>query len=272
MSVDLRVYAELNDFVKPDEQYTVMRRPFQPHQTVKDVVEAAGIPHTEVDLVLINGESVDFDHRPRHGDRITAYPVFETLDIARVTRVRPRPLREPRFVADVNLGGLAKLMRLMGLDVRCQWDNDDAALAEVAGGRSPHPAHPRPRTAQAPQRHPRCVRPVRSPVRSGRRGDPAAGPGRAAGAVHPLPALRWRRRRGSQGRRRGPARAAHAPLLRRVPSLYRVRPGLLAGLAPGPAQRDGSGDPGRAESARCFTSAIARFAMNTRRLRRRPIK
>ena len=132
MSVDLRVYAELNDFVKPDEQYTVLRRPFRPHQTVKDVVEAAGIPHTEVDLVLVNGESVDFDHRPRHGDRITAYPVFETLDIARVTRVRPRPLREPRFVADVNLGGLARLMRLMGLDVRCRWDDDDAALAEVA--------------------------------------------------------------------------------------------------------------------------------------------
>ena len=95
MSVDLRVYAELNDFVKPDEQYMVLRRPFRPHQTVKDVVEAAGIPHTEVDLVLVNGESVDFDHRPRHGDRITAYPVFETLDIARVTRVRPGPLREP---------------------------------------------------------------------------------------------------------------------------------------------------------------------------------
>ena len=57
MSVHLRVYAEL---------------------TVKDVVEAAGIPHTEVDL-LVNGESVDFDHRPRHGDRIIAYPVFESL-------------------------------------------------------------------------------------------------------------------------------------------------------------------------------------------------
>jgi uncharacterized protein len=132
MSVSLRVYAELNDFVKPDERYTLMRRPFRPHQTVKDIVEAAGIPHTEVDLILVNGESVDSGHRPRHGDRITVYPVFETLDIAGVTRVRPRPLREPRFIADVNLGGLAKLMRLMGLDVWCRWDADDAALAEVA--------------------------------------------------------------------------------------------------------------------------------------------
>ncbi|WP_330254334.1 Mut7-C ubiquitin/RNAse domain-containing protein [Nocardia sp. NBC_00565] len=132
MSVDIRIYAELNDFLRPDDRYTVLRRPFRPHQTVKDVIEAAGIPHTEVDLVLVNGQPAAFGQHPRDGDRITAYPVFETLDIGRTTRVRPHPLREPRFVADVNLGGLAKLMRLMGLDVHCRWDADDAALAELS--------------------------------------------------------------------------------------------------------------------------------------------
>ncbi|WP_433683929.1 Mut7-C RNAse domain-containing protein [Nocardia sp. CA-119907] len=132
MSVDMRVYAELNDFLRPGERYTVQRRQFRSHQTVKDVIEAAGIPHTEVDLVLVNGHPVAFDKRPHDGDRITAYPVFESLDIGPVTKVRPRPLREPRFVVDVNLGGLAKLMRLMGLDVRCPWDAEDAALAELS--------------------------------------------------------------------------------------------------------------------------------------------
>ncbi|WP_330230138.1 Mut7-C ubiquitin/RNAse domain-containing protein [Nocardia sp. NBC_00508] len=132
MSVDIRVYAELNDFLRPDERYLVLRRPFRPHQTVKDLIEAAGIPHTEIDLVLVNGQPVDFDHRPRFGDRISAYPMFETLDIGPVTKVRPHPLREPRFVVDVNLGGLAKLMRLMGLDVHCRWNADDAELAEVS--------------------------------------------------------------------------------------------------------------------------------------------
>ncbi|MEU1995007.1 Mut7-C RNAse domain-containing protein [Nocardia gamkensis] len=132
MSVDLRVYAELNDFLRPGERYTVLRRPYRPHQTVKDVIEAAGVPHTEVDLVLVDGQPVHFDHHPRPGGRITAYPVFETLDIGRVTRVRPHPLREPRFLADVNLGGLVKLMRLMGLDVRCRWEAADAELAELS--------------------------------------------------------------------------------------------------------------------------------------------
>jgi uncharacterized protein len=130
--VELRVYAELNDFLPPDARYAAQLRPFRAHQTVKDVVEAAGIPHTEVDLMLVNGESVDFGHRPQPGDRLAAYPMFEMLNIGPLSRVRPRPLRDPRFVVDVNLGGLARLMRLMGLDARCEWDADDAELAETA--------------------------------------------------------------------------------------------------------------------------------------------
>jgi uncharacterized protein with PIN domain len=130
--VELRAYAELNDFLHPDVRYTTQLRPFRPHQTVKDVVEAAGIPHTEIDLILVNGESVHFGHRPHSGDRIAAYPMFEKVDIGPLTRVRPSPLRDPRFVVDINLGGLARLMRLMGLDARSDWDADDAALAETA--------------------------------------------------------------------------------------------------------------------------------------------
>ncbi|TQM32990.1 Mut7-C RNAse domain-containing protein [Nocardia bhagyanarayanae] len=130
--VELRVYAELNDFLHPDLRYTAQRRPMRPHQTVKDIVEAAGIPHTEIDLMLVNGVSVDFAHHPRPGDRLAVYPMFETLDVGPLTRVRARPLRDPRFVVDVNLGGLARLMRLMGLDARCEWDADDAELAELA--------------------------------------------------------------------------------------------------------------------------------------------
>ncbi|RMI35474.1 Mut7-C RNAse domain-containing protein [Nocardia stercoris] len=130
--VELRVYAELNDFLPSAVRYAAQRRPVRPHQTVKDVVEAAGIPHTEVDLLLVNGESVDFGHRLRPGDRIVAYPMFETLDIGPLTQVRPCPLRDPRFIVDVNLGGLARLMRLMGLDVRADWTADDAALARTA--------------------------------------------------------------------------------------------------------------------------------------------
>jgi uncharacterized protein len=131
--VDVRVYAELNDFVAPELRGAVMRRPFRPHQTVKDVIEAAGVPHTEVDLVLVNGEPVGFSHRPTAGDRITVYPVFEALDIGPVNRLRPQPLRAVRFVVDVHLGRLARLLRLLGFDTSWANDLDDETLATIGG-------------------------------------------------------------------------------------------------------------------------------------------
>ena len=130
--VEVRVYAELNDFVPPELRGVSVRRPFREHQTVKDVIEAFGIPHTEVDLVLVNGEPVGFAHRPAPGDRLAVYPVFETIDIGPIDRLRPRPLRDPRFVLDVHLGSLARLLRLLGLDARWANDCDDDTLAAIS--------------------------------------------------------------------------------------------------------------------------------------------
>jgi uncharacterized protein len=130
--VEVRAYAELNDFLPPELRAVAARRPFRSHQTVKDVIEALGIPHTEVDLVLVNGEPVGFGHRPSPGDRISVYPMFERIDVGPVNRLRPQPLREPRFVLDVHLGRLARLLRLLGFDARWSNDMDDCTLAAVS--------------------------------------------------------------------------------------------------------------------------------------------
>jgi uncharacterized protein with PIN domain len=132
--VQVRAYAELNDFLAPESRGVTVRRPFRPHQTVKDVLEAMGIPHTEVDLILVNGDPADFAHRPTSGDRIAAYPMFEALDIAPTSRLRPVPLRNPRFVVDVNLGRLARLLRVLGFDVWWSTDADDPTLVDVSLG------------------------------------------------------------------------------------------------------------------------------------------
>ena len=130
--VNVRAYAELNDFLGPELRGLTVRRPFRPHQTVKDVLEAMGIPHTEVDLILVNGHAEDFTHRPASGDRIAVYPMFEALDIGSTARLRPVPLRDPRFVVDVNLGRLARLLRVLGFDVWWSSDADDRTLADVS--------------------------------------------------------------------------------------------------------------------------------------------
>ncbi len=132
----LRFYAELNDFLPPGARYQPVSRTCSPRTSVKDLIESTGIPHTEVDLILVNSRSVDFAYLVEDGDRISVYPVFEALDIAGVTQVRPTPLRDLRFVLDVHLGRLAAYLRLAGFDAVYRNDVDDVALAKLeAGGR-----------------------------------------------------------------------------------------------------------------------------------------
>ncbi|HWP29028.1 MAG TPA: Mut7-C RNAse domain-containing protein [Chloroflexota bacterium] len=131
-SIAVRFYAELSDFLPPDRRQVTFSHSVPGRASVKDVIEALGVPHTEVDLVLANGESVDFSYQVQDGDRISVYPVFESLDITPLVRVRPQPLREPRFVLDTHLGKLAKYLRLLGFDTLYRNDYADPALAYLA--------------------------------------------------------------------------------------------------------------------------------------------
>ncbi len=128
----VRVYAELNEFVAPERRGVGSVYEFYVSPAVRDVIEALGVPHTEVDLILANGESVDFSYLVGDGDRISVYPVFESIDISPILHVRPRPLRQPRFVLDVHLGRLAAYLRLLGFDTLYRNDADDAELARGA--------------------------------------------------------------------------------------------------------------------------------------------
>jgi len=81
------------------------------------MIEALGVPHTEIDLILVNGNSVDFNYILQDEDRVSVYPVFESLNITDVTLLRKIPLRRNKFIADINLGDIVKYMRVLGLDL-----------------------------------------------------------------------------------------------------------------------------------------------------------
>ncbi|OGO13575.1 MAG: twitching motility protein PilT [Chloroflexi bacterium RBG_13_68_17] len=130
--LSLRFYQELNDFLSQPLRGRRFDHAVAGRASVKDVVEALGVPHTEVDLILVNGDSVDFGYQVRDGDDISVYPIFETLDVGPLVRLRPRPLREPRFIADVHLGRLAAYLRLFGFDCLFEPAWGDAQLAAAA--------------------------------------------------------------------------------------------------------------------------------------------
>ncbi len=131
-SVSFRFYEELNDFLPPRRRKRDFTIPFRPSNSIKDMIESVGVPHTEVDLILVNGESVDFSYIVCPGDRISVYPVFEAFDISGLNHLRPEPLRRTRFVLDTHLGKLARYLRLLGFDTLYNNDYTDAELAEIA--------------------------------------------------------------------------------------------------------------------------------------------
>ena len=127
-----RFYAELNDFLPINKRKTTFAHCLNNSASIKDTLEALGVPHTEVDLILANGESIDFSYLVRDGDRFSIYPVFESIDITPLLRVRPLPLRVIRFVLDVHLGKLARDLRLLGFDTLYRNDYSDEELAQLS--------------------------------------------------------------------------------------------------------------------------------------------
>ena len=130
--VQLRFYEELNDFLAPALRKVAFSHTFERRASIKDMIESFGVPHTEVEIILVNGASVDFSYIVQDGDHISVYPVFESLDISPLLRLRPAPLRSPAFVLDSNLGRLARYLRLLGFDCLYQNDFDDETVANIA--------------------------------------------------------------------------------------------------------------------------------------------
>ena len=132
VSATFRFYEELNDFLAPKRRKQAFTVPCAQAATAKHMIEALGVPHTEVELILVNGESVGFDRILEDGDRVAVYPRFEALDVTPLLRVRDTPLRETRFVADAHLGGLAHMLRMLGFDTLYDNHYQDDALVLIA--------------------------------------------------------------------------------------------------------------------------------------------
>jgi uncharacterized protein with PIN domain len=127
-----RFYAELNDFLPAPRRQAEFLHAWNGPAAVKDVLESLGVPHPEIDIILVNGRSVGFEYLLAEGDRVSVYPVFEALDVTPLVRLRPRPLRVTRFVLDVHLGRLAAYLRMLGFDTLWPREADDAALARCS--------------------------------------------------------------------------------------------------------------------------------------------
>lgn len=128
----IRFYEELNDFLPSSKRKVLFPYFFKGTPSVKDVIESLGVPHVEVDLIIVNGTPVRFSYKPKNKDQISVYPVFESIDISAVSRLRPEPLRDPKFILDVHLGKLSKYLRLLGFDTYIEDYMNDNEIIELS--------------------------------------------------------------------------------------------------------------------------------------------
>jgi uncharacterized protein with PIN domain len=127
-----RFYEELNDFLPSRKRKKLFSYEFNGNPSVKDAIEAIGVPHVEVDLILVNSLSVDFSCKLKNEDYVSVYPVFESFDITPVTHLRGKPLRDIKFISDVHLGKLTKYLRLYGFDTNYRTDYNDQEIIDLA--------------------------------------------------------------------------------------------------------------------------------------------
>ena len=120
-----RFHAELNDFLPPKKKGQTIACPINGDQSVKHLIESLGIPHPEVNRILVNDEPVDFSYIVQEEDQIDVYPIT-------VAEQRARIAGERCFILDNHLGRLAVYLRMLGFDSLYRNDYHDEELALVA--------------------------------------------------------------------------------------------------------------------------------------------
>jgi len=130
-SILLAFHGYLNQLVSRSSRKNQGEYRFRQNPAIKDVVEACGVPHTEVDIILANRRSVGFGYQVTESDIINIYPPGHQLDLEDPVHLSEGGLSEARFVLDVHLGKLCRKLRLLGFDCLYRNDYEDAEIVAI---------------------------------------------------------------------------------------------------------------------------------------------
>ena len=127
--VRLRFHGDLSVFLGSKASDAVIERRLAEKTSIKDVIESCGVPHPEVDSILVDEQTVGFDHTLANDTKVEVFPV-ENRGTYRTDK-QLQMLGIIRFVADGHLGRLTRNLRLLGFDVAYRQNADDRQLIEV---------------------------------------------------------------------------------------------------------------------------------------------
>lgn len=90
--------------------------PLTRRASIKDIIEALGVPHSEVGKIVLAGKELDFQFLPEGLERIEIHPFTRLIPVTTPTLLRPEPFSSLRFMVDINALKLGRNLRLVGLD------------------------------------------------------------------------------------------------------------------------------------------------------------
>jgi uncharacterized protein with PIN domain len=129
-TIRLNFHGRLGFFLQRGINHAAVERHLNEPASVKDVIEACGVPHPEVDLILVDGEPVDFSYRLKGDAAVEVYAVGSELTFFQDNRLQLPNIQ--RFIADGHLGKLVRDLRLLGTDVVYDPAAEDRQLVDLA--------------------------------------------------------------------------------------------------------------------------------------------
>ena len=129
-TVRLNFHGALDFFLGSKSSSRIVNRSLREKTSVKDIIESCGVPHPEVDLILLDGQPVDFAYVVERDLEADVYPVRYTPTFFPKNRLQTS--RVERFTADCHLGKMVHNLRLVGIDVTYDPAADDQQLLRTA--------------------------------------------------------------------------------------------------------------------------------------------
>ncbi len=126
-----RFFAELNDFLPKESRDRAFDYHFQGRPSIKDTIQAIGVPHAEVDVILVDNRSVEFNFLLTGGESVRVYSEYDKSQKTGILHLRPELPKEKKFIVDVNLGKLAQKLRLLGFDTLFENNYDDHEIVKI---------------------------------------------------------------------------------------------------------------------------------------------
>jgi uncharacterized protein with PIN domain len=119
-SASFRFHGVLQDFLKRRHRGAAFAHDCARAASLKNAIEALGVPHTEVGRVTVNGAPATLQRTVREADRVEVFPAEEDTG------------SEPIFLADAHLGALARFLRMLGFDTLHEHAFTDRGIRRLA--------------------------------------------------------------------------------------------------------------------------------------------